>query len=433
MSCNLIYLSQGRKIAREITSAAEYKALRDSAQQQVTLQAVRRGAADAKRRLIQFNYSCLPGNGGALKGCKTLSRSVGIDVDHLAEEEIEAVRNRIVEQRDVLGLLLLERSARGEGLHIVFRRRVGLSQEENLKWASDLLGVESDKGAKDVTRVFFATTASAERNGRRFLYSRLDEIEGLNQLRTSSRTDNVSQIIKLAFNCSLYGQERVGPESVNECTHVRWNWNASTTPANGKRFFRNAVNDGTLSRINLTTILRGESDEMPVYGQYDETFADNLRPYIERLNACSGVIECPQALKLAKTLLEENAERAALYDSEAYRVLSYRANVIAYLKAMVLYVAHGYRWTKQMEQYVRWSEQMDLWCKMHFFGDELENLIGEETKMSGNGQQNLLEALPESFTADETVEGVPLAVAGARRRWQQHVARMEEAWIYRLG
>ncbi|MCR5362175.1 MAG: hypothetical protein K6E73_09200 [Bacteroidales bacterium] len=353
--------------------------------------------------------------------CESVWPSLGV---HLHEVQFRYVNNEL--QEPTFMTVLMAPMSIGKGcvnppidyIMADIRQRDDEARRRDREWreSNRRKGANKEKSARpqdicvqwlmaDMTNAAFVQRmADAERNGRRFLYSRLDEIEGLNQLRTSSRTDSVSQIIKLAFNCSLYGQERVGAESVNECTHVRWNRNASTTPANGKRFFRNAVNDGTLSRINLTTIMRGESDEMPIYGQYDETFAENLRPYIERLNACSGVIECPQALKLAKTLLEENAERAALCDSEAYRVLSYRANVIAYLKAMVLYVAHGYKWTKQMEQYVRWSEQMDLWCKMHFFGDELENLIGEETKMSGNGQQNLLEALPESFSREEYVQ-----------------------------
>lgn len=246
--------------------------------------------------------------------------------------------------------------------------------------------------------------ADAERNGERYLYIRMDEIELLNQLRTTGKADAVTQLIKLAFNNAVYGQERVGTDSVNETAHVRWNWNASTTPANLRRFLRGGANDGTLSRLNLTTILKPEDSKMPVYGLYDEKFDEQLKPFIERLNGCCGLIECSEVNALAKTLIAENDERAARVESDAYRVLSYRANVIAFQKAMLLYIAHGYRWTKEMEDYIRWSEQMDLWCKMRYFGDVLELEMQEEANMANHDPRDLLAMLPEQFSDEEFLE-----------------------------
>ena len=237
----------------------------------------------------------------------------------------------------------------------------------------------------------------------KFLYTQMDEIELLDQLKTTGKGNNVSQIIRLAFDCGLYGQERVGSQSVTAQVRLRWNWNASSTIQNGREFFRKSLTNGTLSRINFCTISPNVNDEIPVYGTYDEDFAAQLKPYIDRLNVATGLVECDKAVNLAKLLAKENAKIAALSDDEAFEVLSRRANVIAYLKAMTLFIAEG-KWTKEIEEFIRWSEEYDLWCKMHFFGEELNAKINQEYIAIHRGPRNLLEQLPDSFTKQQAEE-----------------------------
>ena len=708
MSVHMIYYKDGAKMMRPVLTEAEYRSLRNSARQQKVLAAVRKGDEKAKHNLVQMNYSCLPNDDGSLKGSTRMSTTVGMDIDHIAQGELQAVKERILAKKDELGLLMLELSARGEGYHLVFRRRPELSQEENLRWASDLLGVEFDKGAKDITRVFFTTTESdllyldnslfeveevenvevaegendesvsvsqclsskteivstplanregqggesyngipfkdiiakywelfndgkepvegdrnvltfelavtlrsicgyslekmmqvipnywrptpdpslkggedeewrktienalkeprkgmpyrlrqvlqalkenagvkacggtltspppmpkrlppliklltknvpafykpavanavfpalaahlhgvkfrywdnvdheatfmnvligrqsigkgtikkpiefimedirqrdipnrqreaewkqknptarqkkdprptdiciqmlidnltdavfnqrivdAHNNGERYIYTIVDEIDGLKKVTSRGTIDEVGLLIRKAFDNSLAGQERVGADSVSGIAPLRWNFNASATPPNARRFFSRMVNDGTVSRLDISTIIRTDDDDTaPVLGIYDHAFAQELKPYLERLEAASGLIECPQAKKLALEMKEENRDAAKLYDSEAYRVLSYRANVIAWLKGMVLYVAQGYRWDKSIADFVRWSEQYNLWCKMLYFGQQLERELREEVEIQRqSGPQNLLELLPDEFTREQ--------------------------------
>ena len=771
MSCHVIYFEKGAKRMRPILTAAEYRNLRNTSRQKALVEAIRKGDASMKHRLLQMNYSCLPSADMKLKGCKMPSATVGMDVDFDTsapdyEQRMASVPQMVLEKREELGLLMLERSAR-KGYHIVFRRhftdgigegRILENQVMNLKWASQLLGVRFDEGAKDITRVFFSTTASegdllfldealfeqsaaieslspseekstppekkstppekenqektknpvknenhenrenreknespgnpsenipqglsennashhpvanqasaenlsyngiafdkivlkylelfndgklpaegdrnvktfelavtlrsicdysqqrleaviprfdhfpeeewrhtiesalkeprkgmpyrlrqvldalrqdgkmavtggthdtppqmprrlpkllqlltskvpqmyraavcegvfpalgvhlhgvkfrywdnveheptfmnvliapmsigkgaikkpidfilsdikeadkpnrlreaewkrknpsgktkakdprptdiciqilidnltdavfnqrvvdAHENGKRFIYTRVDEVEQLKKVTSRGTVDEVSILIRKAFDNAEHGQERVGADSVTGIAPLRWNFNASTTIPNAHRFFQKAVNDGTLSRLNLSTIVKpktedgsnapssgGEDasnadDSLPIFGIYDEKFAEQLQPYIYRLNSANGLIECPQALRLAKELTLENDRRATLYESDAYRILSYRANVIAYLKAMVLYVAQGYKWTKEIADYVRWSEQMDLWCKMRFFGTQLEEEILAEQQQVNAAPQNLLALLPQEFTYEQ--------------------------------
>ena len=164
------------------------------------------------------------------------------------------------------------------------------------------------------------------------------------------------------------------------------------------------VNDGTVSRLDIATIIKADDDDdtAPILGIYDHSFAQELKPYIDRLEAASGLIECPQARKLSMEMRSENADSATLYDSEAYRILSYRANVIAWLKGMVLYVAHGCKWSREIADFVRWSQQYNLWCKMLYFGKQLEKELREEVEMQRqSGPQNLLELLADEFTREE--------------------------------
>ena len=702
MSVHVIYYKDGAKRMRPVLSRESYLKLRGSKKQKTTLKAVREGDEEKKTKLLQMNYSCLPNEDGTLKGSTRMSTSVGMDIDHIAAEEMEALKERILEKKEELGLLMLEKSARGQGFHLVFRRRPELSQEENLKWASDLLGVEFDKGAKDITRVFFTTTDDAEEliflddglfengelngcgesatalqcysskddkstrlqdfessrqqdnestsypeeykgiaykdiiakywelfndgkepvegdrdtltyqlacdlrhicgrnaewldqvipcydgfpleekrqkiqnaltaksegmpyrlkqvllalkstasikacggtlttppempkklpplvrlltknvpwfykpavaaavfpalgahlhgvkfrywdnvdheatfmhvligrqsigkgtikkpieyimedirqrdipnrqreaewkqknpgarqkkdprptdiciqmlidnltdavfnqrivdahnNGQRFLYTIVDEIDALKKVTSRGTVDEVGLLIRKAFDNAFAGQERVGADSVSGIAPLRWNFNASTTPPNARKFFSKMVNDGTVSRLDVATIIRNDdNDEAPILGIYDHTFAQELKPYLDRLEAANGLIECPQAQRLSLEMKLENKEAAGLYDSEAYRVLSYRANVIAWLKGMVLYVAQGYKWTKEIADFVRWSQQYNLWCKMLYFGQQLEQELREEVEIQRqSGPKNLLELLPDEFTREQ--------------------------------
>lgn len=265
--------------------------------------------------------------------------------------------------------------------------------------------------------VFNQRVVDAHENGHRFVYTRVDEVEQLKKVTSRGTVDEVSILIRKAFDNAEHGQERVGADSITGIAPLRWNFNASTTIPNAHRFFLKSVNDGTLSRLNLSTIIKprledaqennqassqqSPDDSLPIFGIYDDKFAQDLKPYLDRLSSASGLIECPQALKLAKELTRENDKRATLYESEAYRILSYRANVIAYLKAMVLYVAQGYHWSEDIAEYVRWSEQMDLWCKMRFFGTQLEEEILQEVKQINASPQNLLSTLPDEFTYEQ--------------------------------
>ena len=781
MSVHVIYYKDGAKMMRPILTRESYLKLRGGEKQKAIVKAIRMGDVSQKHLLQQMNYSCLPNADGTLKGSTRMSTSVGMDIDHIAADEMEAVKERILARKDELGLLMLERSARGQGYHVVFRRREGLTQEENLKWASELLGVEFDKGAKDVTRVFFTTTdgeedllylddgifengefgelneaaqvdcgritrkgengefgelneaaqvdcgritrkgengefgelheaaqvdcgritrkgengefcelheaaqvdcgritrkgeeaqenaekantkasmantndtngtlsktsfpseykgiaykdiiakywelfndgkepstgdrdtltyqlacdlrhicgrdaewldqvipcydgftegekrqkimnalaaksegmpyrlkqvlsalkaataikacggtmtappempkklpplvklltknvpwfykpavasavfpalaahmhgvkfrywdnvnheatfmnvligrqsigkgtikkpieyimedirqrdipnrqreaewkqknpgakqkkdprptdiciqmlidnltdavfnqriVDAHNNGERFLYTIVDEIDALKKVTSKGTTDEVGLLIRKAFDNAYAGQERVGADSVSGIAPLRWNFNASTTPPNARRFFGKMVNDGTVSRLDVATIIRADdNDEAPVLGIYDNQFAQELKPYLQRLEAANGLIECQQAKKLALEMKQENSDMARLYDSEAYRVLSYRANVIAWLKGMVLYVAQGYKWTKEIADFVRWSEQYNLWCKMLYFGQQLERELREEVEIERqSGPRNLLELLPDEFGKEE--------------------------------
>ena len=699
----------GAKFMRPIHNREEYLRSRNTDRQRLTLKTVREKDATKKSLLTQMNYSCLPNADGSLKGSKSVSRSVGMDIDFKApdglsaeeqevwmKERMAGVPGLVLAKRDELGLLMLERSAT-KGYHLVFRRREDLTQEGNLRWASQLLGVEFDERAKDITRVFFTTTADAEEllflddeifdatparlieeaedvtpaasvadaqtivhdpdakyngmlfsdiirkywelfndgkvpvdgdrnaltfelastlrsicgyslekmltvipnywmnergecsqedwaewhqtienalkeprkgmpyrlkqvlqamktqagvkacggtltspppmpkklppliklltknvpwfykpavasavfpalgvhlhgvkfrywdnveheptfmnvliggqsigkgtikkpieyimedirqrdipnrqreaewkqknpgakqkkdprptdiciqmlidnltdavfnqrivdannNGQRFVYTIVDEIEGLKKVTSRGTADEVGLLIRKAFDNSDAGQERVGADSVSGIAPLRWNFNASTTPPNARKFFFKMVNDGTVGRLDVSTIIRNEEDDdtAPILGIYDHKFAAELKPYIDRLEAANGLIECAQSKKLSLDMKQENKDAAKCYESEAYRVFSYRANVIAWLKGMVLYVAHGYKWSREIAEFVRWSQSYNLWCKMLYFGQQLERELREEVEIQRqSGPQNLLEQLADEFTKDD--------------------------------
>ena len=244
----------------------------------------------------------------------------------------------------------------------------------------------------------------AEADGH-FLYTKLNEIDQFDALKGTGRTGQQFQIMCLSFDPgNRYGQTRVGVQSVTEKVTIRFNWNASTTIQKGKRYFSRVLTDGPISRINFCTIPEREiGADMPVYGTYDAAFDEELRPYIDNLVKAQGLIDCPQAYKLAKTLKEECADFARLSQSRVYENLSFRANVIAYLKACVLYVANGCQWDKAFEDFVRWSLRYDLACKMEFFGDAIKEAQAAAPHKQ-KGPRNLLELLPDNFSYREAVE-----------------------------
>ena len=274
--------------------------------------------------------------------------------------------------------------------------------------------------------VFNQRIVDVHNNGQRFIYTIVDEIEGLKKVTSKGTVDEVGLLIRKAFDNSDAGQERVGADSVSGIAPLRWNFNASTTPPNAKKFFLRMVNDGTVSRLDVSTIIRTDEDDdaEPILGIYDHMFAAELKPYIDRLEAANGLIECPQSKKLSLEMKQENKDAAKLYESEAYRVFSYRANVIAWLKGMVLYVAHGYKWSKEIADFVRWTQQYNLWCKMLYFGQQLEKELREEVEIQRqSGPQNLLELLSDEFTKEQYYQmrqqqGKTGSGDGTLRSWQ---------------
>ena len=234
-----------------------------------------------------------------------------------------------------------------------------------------------------------------------FLYTKMNEIDQFDALRGSARGSQQFQIMCLSFDPdNRYGQTRVGVQSVTEKVCIRFNWNAATTIQKGQKYFAKVLTDGPISRINFCTIPEREiGADMPVYGTYDAAFDEELRPYIDRLCRASGIVDCPQAFRLAKRLKDECAEFARLSQSRVYENLSFRANVIAYLKACVLYICNDYKWGREIEDFVRWSLQYDLWCKMLFFGEAIEQANRSSEEQTGRrGPRNLLELLPDEFT-----------------------------------
>ena len=291
---------------------------------------------------------------------------------------------------------------------------IRLRDAENLKrekaWKDEMLrkGANKDKRKRpenliiqeidaDMTNpAFVMRTAEAQEH---FLYTSLNELDQFDALKGSGSQQ--FRIMCLAADPgNKYGQTRVGTMSVTERVTIRFNWNASTTIQKGQRYFSRVLTDGPISRINFCTIPEREiGEDMPVYGTYDESYREALRPYIENLNKVTGLIECKEAFQLALKLKDENAEFARLSQDRTFENLSFRANVIAYLKACVLYVANGCKWEPEIDEFIRWSEQYDLYCKMRFFGDMIakENYTAERS--SKRGPQNLLQILPDSFTA----------------------------------
>ena len=283
---------------------------------------------------------------------------------------------------------------------------------------------------------FVMRTAEAQEH---FLYTALNEIDQFDNLRGIGNQQ--FRIMCLAFDPgNQYGQTRVGTQSVTERVTIRFNWNASTTINKGIRYFSKVLTDGPISRINFCTIPEREiGAEMPVYGTYDDTFRENLKPYIEHLNMASGTINCPEAFALAQKLKEENADFARMSQDRVYENLSFRANVIAYLKACVLYVANGCQWESEIEEFVRWSEQYDLYCKMRFFRDAIVKSEQEGVKSSKRGPSNMLQLLPNEFSfqqAEQLRSDLRLDTKGTRRMiatwvFRKYIVKVEAGELYR--
>ena len=313
--------------------------------------------------------------------------------------------------------------------------------QENLKrekeWKDELMrkGANKDKRKRpenliiqeidaDMTNpAFVVRTAEAQGH---FLYTSLNELDQFDALKGIGNQQ--FRIMCLAFDPgNEYGQTRVGIQSVTERVTIRFNWNASTTISKGQRYFSKVLTDGPISRINFCTIPDREiGSEMPVYGKYDDEFKEQLRPYIENLCKASGLVDCPEAFKLALKLKDENADFARMSQDRVYENLSFRANVIAYLKACVLYVANGYQWEPEIDEFIRWSEQYDLYCKMRYFGESIARMEDEGEKSSKRGPSNLLQLLPDTFSFQQ-VETMRLQYGKSKKGTTQ----MLRNWIFR--
>ena len=252
----------------------------------------------------------------------------------------------------------------------------------------------------DMTNAAFVQRMK-DANGK-YLYTNLEELDLLKQLQTNG-TKDVGKIICLCFDNGKYGQERVGTQSVTARVDLRWNWNASSTIQKGVQFFKGRMVDGTLSRVNFCTIIPDSSQPF-VYGKYDDKYAETLKPYITNLNLANGNVECKQALDLARKMSENCAEEGVLSDDDIYKDLSHRAVTIAYLKAMVLYIAQGMTWSKDIAEFAEWSLKYDLWCKCHFFGEQVKEEKAKENVKKKRGRQNLLELLPATFSFKDAQE-----------------------------
>ena len=313
--------------------------------------------------------------------------------------------------------------------------------QENLKrekeWKEEMMrkGANKDKRKRpdnliiqeidaDMTNPAFVMR-TAEAKGH-FLYTSLNEIDQFDALKGIGNQH--FRIMCLAFDPgNQYGQTRVGTQSVTERVTVRFNWNASTTIQKGQRYFSKVLTDGPLSRINFCTIPQREiGDKIPVYGTYDDQFRKELKPYIENLCMATGLIDCPEAYHLAEILSDENADFSQVTQNRIYENFTFRANVIAYLKACVLYVANGCRWEPEIEDFIRWSERYDLWCKMRFFEEDIQkaNNVGEHSNK--RGPSNLLQSLPDTFTEQQVVEA--RAALGLS---EEGTAHLLSTWVYR--
>ena len=315
------------------------------------------------------------------------------------------------------------------------RDKDNLKREKEWKEETTRKGANKDKRKRpenliiqeidpDMTNpAFVMRTAEAQEH---FLYASLNEVNQFDALKGQGGQQFV--IMCLAFDPgNIYGQTRVGISSVTERVTIRFNWNASTTVIKGQRYFAKVLTDGPLSRINFCTIPEREiGAEMPVYGIYDDDFRAQLKPYIDNLCMASGLVDCPEAFELAKQLKDENADFARMSQDRVYENLSFRANVIGYLKACVLYVANGCKWESEIADFIRWSERYDLYCKMRFFGEAIAKADYDGEKSSKRGPSNLLQLLPDTFNFTQ-VEALRLQYKKSKKGTKQMLSN----WLFR--
>ncbi|MDD5896087.1 MAG: hypothetical protein PUC79_07365, partial [Prevotellaceae bacterium] len=251
--------------------------------------------------------------------------------------------------------------------------------------------------------VFNQRVYDAHKNGQRYLYTCVDELDTLKKITSRGSASEVSVIIRKAFDNSLHGQERVGADSVTGIAPLRFNFNASTTNRNCQNFFAREMTTGTITRLSMATIIKPSDAKRPVFKEYDEAYIEEVRKLTQKLSMLSGEISCPKCNKFAEQLCDENEKLASLYGSEPYLVLSYRATVIAWLKGMMLYVMNDCKWTKQIQDYMEWSLRYDLWVKMRIFGDMLDAAFNDEEKSTRRGPMNMLTMLKDEFTMEDLI------------------------------
>ena len=274
----------------------------------------------------------------------------------------------------------------------------------------------------------------------KFLYTQMDEIELLDSLKTNTRGGAVSAILRLAFDCGKYGQERVASNAINAKVRVRWNWNASTTIQRVRKYFAGGIADGTLSRLSFATIIKDEDDwgeERPKFAQYGQPFADALAPYIDRLTTCKGTLHCPEAIAWAEQMCDEQVAYARELDDRTYAQYSYRAVLMGFFRAMVLYIAHGMQWTEEIAEFAAWSVRYDMWCKMRFFSDMMHKDMEGERSALQRGPASLLAMLPKEFTREQVRElriaqGLKPNPSDVLRQWTKrgYIRKMEEQDVY---
>ena len=293
------------------------------------------------------------------------------------------------------------------------RDEVHLNQEAEWRDKCARLSNTQDKPARpkglvvqilpsDMTNAAFVQRLSDAEG--HFLYTRMDEVELLNALKTNGSSNMVSAVLRLAFDCGEYGQVRVAANAINAMVRVRWNWNASSTVQRVRKYFAKNIADGTLSRLSFATILEDEEDwgeEMPVYEEYGTHFADDLLRYIDRLKTCTGVLRCPEAMEWVRALNRELVGFAREADDRSYARMSRRGILMGFFRAMLLYVMNGMRWSKEIEDFATWSVKYDLWCKMRFFRDMLHSDIEGERTAIQRGPVGLLSMLPREFTREQ--------------------------------
>jgi hypothetical protein len=334
------------------------------------------------------------------------------------------------------------------------RDEVSLNREREWKEKCAIISTTQDKPERpkglcvqilppDMTNAAFVQRLS-DADGH-FLYTRMDEVELLNALRTNGTANMVSAVLRLAFDCGEYGQVRVAANAVNAMVRVRWNWNASSTVQRVRKYFAKNIADGTLSRLSFATIPESEEDvyseEFPVYEHYAENYADQLQPYIDRIETCAGTLHCPEAVAWVRAINKELLTFAREAEDSGYARMSRRGILMGFFRAMLLYVMNGCQWDERIERFASWSVKYDLWCKMRFFRDMLHSdLRGEETAKQ-RGPVGLLSMLPKEFTREEVkalrlAQGMKPNPKDMLAQWVKRgvVVRDEERQVYvRLG